>query len=81
MQKYGNGNCNGGHGDYVQQFELRDGKRYPKHPAPAHTPSDFLIGHRGCCNCGDRHEFRDCSGKREHGAVVRVRFKIHCHQF
>ena len=59
MQKYGGNERIIAPGNYMQQYEMRDGKRFPKHPAPPHATSDFPIDHRGCYYCGDRHEFRD----------------------
>ena len=52
IQRYGNGNRDDRNENNTLQFEIRDGKRYPKHPAPPHNTSDFPVDHRGCYYCG-----------------------------
>ena len=77
---------NGAQGDpelppgFVQQFLLKNGVKYPKHPNPSNLVSDFPLGHHGCYYCADNHTFCDYPKIDEPRALQRMRFNMHCHQ-
>ena len=55
---------------FVQQFETKNGKRYPKHPDHPHYTSDFPSGHKVCYYCSEDHEFRSCPQREESRALL-----------
>lgn len=47
--------------EFVQKFETKNGKKYPRHPDHPHYASGFPSVHNGCYYCSEDHEFRYCS--------------------
>ena len=37
---------------FIQQFKMKNGLTYPKHPSPPHLMSDFVVGRRSWYYCG-----------------------------
>lgn len=59
----------GGTDSNVQQVEIRNGIKYPRHPGQPHKGSDFLEGHDGCFHCGGAHRFNECPRGKEDCAL------------
>ena len=71
---------NGSYGANERQVEIKDGVKYPKHPAAPHHVADFPVIHRGCYYCGGQHEFRSYPRNNEPRALTRMRVNIQWHQ-
>jgi hypothetical protein len=64
---------------FVQQFEMKQGIKYPTHPNHQHCTSEFPVGHRGCYKQGGQHIFQSCPRKDEPGALKSMQFNMHYH--
>jgi len=86
IQNYGNNrnmreHNGGGSENSNQQVEIRNGKKYPRHPGPPHQDSDFEVEFSGCYHCGDKeHIYSQCPGRHDKGAKNHMLFNMHCHR-